>query len=308
MPIVVTIGIIGNVLTIIVIASKNCMHTPVNMYFANLAIADTLFLITASGYIWNSYIKSPVIDIYDIGETPKWFCPLITFLENAGVGVALLTIFWLSVERYMAICRPFKFKQSGFGTCSRSIKICGIIWFLGLSWNVYFLVGERTLMYELSWPRIAVDTLPNTFTYCVLRWYEFYVIHWYVTITLTVLMIVIIVALYTAMLMSLRKSRSIATRSTGREPTSKSEFKVFLTVFVVIVCNAPFYIYVVLFRNGIAQLNNSPINIYHLMFYINSSVNPVIYNGMNYNFRRAFYDVYCSRCSRKKNIHTNVQI
>ncbi|XP_033096831.1 C-C chemokine receptor type 3-like, partial [Anneissia japonica] len=72
MPIVVTIGIIGNVLTIFVIARKKCMHTPVNMYFANLAIADTLFLITASGWIWNSYIKSPVIESYDIGETPKW--------------------------------------------------------------------------------------------------------------------------------------------------------------------------------------------------------------------------------------------
>ncbi|XP_033114057.1 kappa-type opioid receptor-like [Anneissia japonica] len=312
MPIVVTIGIIGNVLTIIVIASKNCMHTPVNMYFANLAIADTLFLINASGYRWNSYIKSPVIDTYDIGETPKWFCPLNGFLENAGVDVALLTMFWLSVERYMAICRPFKFKQSGFGICSMSIKICGIIWFLGLSWNVYFLVGEHTFTYEISWPIIAVDTLPNTFTICVLRWYEFHVIYWYVTRALNVLMIVIIVALYTAMLISLRKSRGIAISSAGREPTSKSECKVFLTVFVTVtvyvVCTAPFYIYVVLFRNGIAQLNHSPINIYRLMFYINSSVNPVIYNGMNYNFRRAFYDVYCSRCSRKKNIHTNVQI
>ncbi|XP_033114035.1 neuromedin-U receptor 2-like [Anneissia japonica] len=166
LPIVVTIGIIGNLLTIIVIARKKCMHTPVNVYFANLAIADTLFLITAPELIWNSYIKSPVNDWYDIGEVPKWVCPLTWFLISTGQIVALFTIFWLSVEHYMAVCRPLKFKQSGFGICSRSIKICGIIWFLCLSWNVYFLIVFRTRNPELSLPLIAVDTLPNNFTYC----------------------------------------------------------------------------------------------------------------------------------------------
>ncbi|XP_033123721.1 somatostatin receptor type 5-like [Anneissia japonica] len=310
MPIVVSIGVIGNIMTIIVIASKKCMHTPVNVYFANLAIADTLLLITAPDLIWNSYLKSPLRDVTDNGEMMNWVCPLNKFLYFTVEQVAFFTIFWLSVERYMAICRPLKFRRSGFGNCLKSLKICGIIWFLCLSWSAPLLVLFRKKTKEVSWPLFAVDILPNFVTICTSR-SEYIVILWYVNRAIIVLMIVIIVALYTAMLMSVRKSRSIAGSSAGTNPISKSELKVFLTVFVTITvyvgCLAPFQIYVVLLDHKIT-VNNSLINLFFLMVQINSSVNPVIYNAMNYRFRRAFYDVYCNRCNRKKNIPINVQI
>ncbi|XP_033096340.1 5-hydroxytryptamine receptor 1-like [Anneissia japonica] len=310
MPIVVTIGIIGNVMTIIVIASKKCMHTPVNVYFANLAIADTMFLIVSPALIWNSYLKSPVNDLYDIGEMPNWVCPLYDFVSTTGETIALTTIFWLSIERYMAVCRPLKFQKSGFRNFSRSIKICGIIWLLCLSWNAPYLVATHTITEEVHWPLIAVNILPNFRTYCR-RDGSYLAILWYIKRALTLLIIVIIVALYTAMLISLRKSR-IAAASSTRPPRYKSEMKVFLTAFVTVtvyvVCIAPYYIYRALGQFKYITKDNSPLYIFYLMAYINSSVNPVIYNAMNYNFRRAFCDVYCSKCNRKKNKPTNVQI
>ncbi|XP_033123732.1 kappa-type opioid receptor-like [Anneissia japonica] len=304
MPIVITIGIIGNVMTIIVIASKKCMHIPINVYFANLAVADTLYLIVEPDIIWNSYLKSPMIhNLYDIGEVPNWVCPLIRFLTYTGEYVALLTIFWLSVERYMAVCKPLKFQQSGFGICSRSLKICGIIWFLCLSWNVHFLVAVRTKTYKFTSSISSLYNLPNIVTQCELV--KDSSILWYVERAVTALMILIMVSLYTAIVISVRKSRiTIA----GIKPRSKSEIKISLTAFVTVtvyvVCMAPYYIYMILNY----KINASLLTIFHLMGYINSSVNPVIYNVINYNFRRAFCDVYCSRCKIKKNTPTIVHI
>ncbi|XP_033101190.1 kappa-type opioid receptor-like [Anneissia japonica] len=291
MPIVVTIGIIGNIMTIIVIASKKCKYTYFNIYLANLAVADTLYLLVAPTWIWNSYVKSPIHYVYDMGEGSDWFCPFFFYTIGVATTVALFTIFWLSVERYIAICKPWKFRKSGFGISSRSIKICGIIWLLGLSLMAKHLT--------LSSTKLIVEGL--NFTRCEPSELHFNILL-FVELPLIILAVIVVVVLYTLMLISLRKALVISANSTVKKSRSKSEMKIFLTlvvtVIVYIVGIYPKYIYRLLLRYEIAD-NISTMTIFDLMCIINSSVNPLIYNVMNDTFRLAFRDVYCKRCNKR---------
>ncbi|XP_033106705.1 kappa-type opioid receptor-like [Anneissia japonica] len=292
MPIVVTIGIIGNIMTIIVIASKKCKYTYVNIYLANLAVADTLYLLVAPTWIWNSYVKSPIHNWYDMGEGSDWFCPFYCFIKGAAIKVALFTILWLSIDRYMAVCKPLKFRKSGFGIWTKSIKICGIIWLLGLSWNVSYLAS-------FSAKFVVFEGL--NFTRCTPRNQNLSNILLFVEVTIVLLAFMVVLFLYTAMLISLRKARVTSANSTGKKFRSKSEMKIFLTlvvtVIVYVVCVYPKYLYTVLLTYRIT-IDILPMNIFNLMCIINSSVNPLIYNVLNNTFRRAFRDVYC-RCNQK---------
>ncbi|XP_071943724.1 neurotensin receptor type 1-like [Antedon mediterranea] len=122
-PVVVALGIVGNTMTFIIIVSK--LHKSVYLYLANLAIADTLHLIMAPMPVYRiEFIAIP----YTIeARRDGWVCGLLDYFPNSAVVAASLTIFWLSIERYMAVCRPYQFQTSGFGTLSRSVKICTIM-------------------------------------------------------------------------------------------------------------------------------------------------------------------------------------
>ncbi|XP_033106704.1 neuropeptides capa receptor-like [Anneissia japonica] len=292
MPIVVTIGIIGNVMTIIVITSTQVMHTSVNVYFANLAIADTFYLLVAPPWIWNSYIKSPIHNWYDMGEGSNWFCPFYCFITGAATTVALFTILWLSIERYMAVCKLFQFRKSGFGICSRSIKICVIIWLLSLSWMARHLASTSAKIDEVEGLHIT-KCEPSDLNFKLM----------FVDLPIIFLATIVMVVLHTAMLITLRKTRVILANSAGtaKKYRLKSEKKIFLTIVVIVtvyfVCILPKYIHVLLLHYTNTS-NISPMNIFKLMSIINSSVNPLIYNALNDTFRRAFRDVYCRKCNK----------
>ncbi|XP_033106652.1 neuropeptides capa receptor-like [Anneissia japonica] len=294
MPIVVTIGIISNVMTIIVITSSKFMHTSVNIYFANLAVADTLYLLVAPSWIWNSYVKSPIHNWYDMSEGSDWFCPFYSFITGAATAVALFTILWMSIERYMAVCKPFQFRKSGFGICSRSKKICVIIWLLGLFWDARQLVLTSAKF---------TDVKGLNFTQCKHNDMNYYILV-FADLPIIFSATMVVVFLYTAMLISLRKARvnSADSAYTNKKSRLKSEMKIVLTLVVTVivyfVCMLPKYIHVLLLKYKIIN-EILLINIFKLMSIINSSVNPLIYNVMNDSFRRAFRDLYCRRYNKK---------
>ncbi|XP_071439417.1 pyrokinin-1 receptor-like [Hetaerina americana] len=99
--IIFLIGIIGNVSTCVVIARNRSMHTATNYYLFSLAISDLLLLISGLPsemyYIWFKYP-------YVFGEV---FCIVQGFAAETSANATVLTITAFTVERYVAICHPF---------------------------------------------------------------------------------------------------------------------------------------------------------------------------------------------------------
>ncbi|XP_033114481.1 kappa-type opioid receptor-like [Anneissia japonica] len=309
MPIVVIVGIIGNIITIVVIANHRRLRTAVNVYLANLAIADTLFLMLAPDLIWISYVRTSVHDVFDIGADMLWFCRLNIYIVDTAVQVAIFTIFWMSVERFMAICHPLKFRSNKFGQPSRSITICCIMWLVSLSWQARKFVWINLVSSQLPWPDMY-NGIPNSTTACVYCAENCEISnHLFVAdIFLSLSLIVVVVALYTAILITLKRSHFTAKNSTGNKSRSKSERKVFITVFLTVVVYvtfmAPFGILnlVIYYTDLNINVIVSLVNILRVAAYTNSSVNPIIYNAINEVFRRAFLDVFC--CKRRSKTTT----
>ena len=116
-------GVIGNLITCVVIVRNRYMHTATTEYLCSLAISDLLLLILGLPQeiqqIWRRYP-------YAFGEV---FCILRGFSSEASTNSSVLTITAFTVERYVAICHPLR--AHTMSKLSRAVKLIIIIWLLG---------------------------------------------------------------------------------------------------------------------------------------------------------------------------------
>ncbi|KAH8383311.1 hypothetical protein KR009_007975 [Drosophila setifemur] len=117
-------GVLGNLITCIVISRNNFMHTATNFYLFNLAISDMILL--CSGMPQDLYnLWHP--DNYPFSEG---ICILESVLSETAANATVLTITAFTVERYIAICHPFR--QHTMSKLSRAVKFIFAIWIAAL--------------------------------------------------------------------------------------------------------------------------------------------------------------------------------
>ncbi|GFO09740.1 allatotropin receptor [Plakobranchus ocellatus] len=95
------VGVLGNLLVCFVVLRSKHMQTVTNLFIVNLAGADAVLLI----------LCSPPSVLQSVTET--WWlggimCKVVVFFQNTVVGVSVLTLCAIAVERYFAICRPLR--------------------------------------------------------------------------------------------------------------------------------------------------------------------------------------------------------
>lgn len=113
-------GVIGNICTCIVISRNRYMHTATNYYLFSLAVSDLLLLVLGLPHeIYQLWYKYP----YIFGEA---VCILRGLTSEMCTNASILTITAFTVERYMAICHPFKAQV--MSTLPRAFKSILCIW------------------------------------------------------------------------------------------------------------------------------------------------------------------------------------
>ncbi|XP_034488635.1 neuromedin-U receptor 1 [Drosophila innubila] len=117
-------GILGNLITCIVISRNNFMHTATNFYLFNLAISDLILLCSGMPQ-----------DLYNLWQPNNYpfsdsICILESVLSETAANATVLTITSFTVERYIAICHPFR--QHTMSKLSRAIKFIFAIWIAAL--------------------------------------------------------------------------------------------------------------------------------------------------------------------------------
>lgn len=122
--IIFILGYVGNIITCIVISRNKSMHTATNFYLYNLAISDMLLLISAMppdiyGYWYPNQ--------YPFGGA---FCVAQGLLAETATNVTVLTISSFTIERYIAICHPFR--QHTMSKLSRAVKFIIGIWIVAI--------------------------------------------------------------------------------------------------------------------------------------------------------------------------------
>lgn len=96
------------------------MHTATNFYLFSLAISDLILLVCGLPLelyrLWDPYI-------YPLGEA---MCITVGLASETSANATVLTIAAFTVERYIAICRPFM--SHTMSKLSRAVRFIVAIW------------------------------------------------------------------------------------------------------------------------------------------------------------------------------------
>lgn len=128
------VGVSGNVVTVLLIGRYRDMRTTTNLYLGSMAVSDLLILLGLP------------FDLYRLWRSRPWvFGPLLCRLSlSLGEGctyASLLHMTALSVERYLAICRPLRARV--LVTRRRVRALIAALWAVALlsAAPFFFLVG-----------------------------------------------------------------------------------------------------------------------------------------------------------------------
>ncbi|KAF7489586.1 Cholecystokinin receptor type A [Sarcoptes scabiei] len=122
--IIFVLSIVGNLLVIITLTLDRSMRSVTNIFLLNLAISDQLLGVfcmpfTLVGVLLRRFIFGPVL------------CHLISYFQAVSVAVSVWTLTAMSIERYYAICHPFRSRESR-QTKKHAYRILALIWTLAL--------------------------------------------------------------------------------------------------------------------------------------------------------------------------------
>ncbi|ESO91015.1 hypothetical protein LOTGIDRAFT_122499 [Lottia gigantea] len=310
--IIFIVGLIGNVLVVIVIARTRSMHTPTNCYLLSLAVADILVLLSAT----LPAIPEPFFQI-DEWRFGRVLCSLLIFLQYLGVDASSASITAFTVERYFAICKPMRAQT--MCTVNRAKKIIVGIWilttiycspWLGLTDLRRVQQTDGHIIEKCDFRLSRSSYLAYFMTDLVI----FYVIPFIISAVLYCLIGRILFSDSLNISRGDNRSDIHAKRhSQARVQVSYSErltiitipffplFQVVRMLFVVVLVFATLWMpyRVIVVYNSFAT--NKYMDLWFLLFsrsmvYINSAINPILYNAMSVKFRRAFRNHLC--CGR----------
>ncbi|XP_046739134.1 orexin receptor type 2-like isoform X1 [Diprion similis] len=291
-------GLVGNALVCVAVYRNHSMRTVTNYFIVNLAVADLLVIL----------ICLPPTVVWDVTET--WFlglrlCKAVPYFQTVSVSVSILTLTFISIDRWYAICFPLKFKS----TTSRAKTAIIIIWVVALLFDLPDLMVLQTVQHKYR-----VETI--FFTQCAPSWSHK---------SEATFIIIKLVILYTAPLLfmsiaywqivrvlwrsdipghnfSSRGSHVIATTNNpgnleGQLRSRRKAAKMLVAVVLMFaVCYFPVHLLSILRYTVELKANQTTKTISllaHWLCYANSAVNPLIYNFMSGKFRKEFRRTFC---------------
>jgi uncharacterized protein YxeA len=121
------IGLVGNIMTIIIIKYNIHLRTPTNFYLLNLAVSDLMMLMCN--------LPLEMIEIhYRQWPLSIIFCKLRNISAEFFTCSSILTILAFTCERYVTIVHPTHFRQ--LSHFRRAQNMIFIIWFISLIFSV----------------------------------------------------------------------------------------------------------------------------------------------------------------------------
>ncbi|XP_070548606.1 allatostatin-A receptor-like [Ptychodera flava] len=311
MPIVFTIGILGNSLVVYVFARVREMQTVTNYFLVNLAVADMLFLLSVVPPKLIQYYSTPFPIQEDWSSLGDWGCTIISYPSAVAITASSITIVLLAFEKFVAVRWPFRFKT--LRTKPKAIVACTSVWIVSAIYSFPEIYILRLSKHELSWPSPWNNTrVPTTLHICIHSCtpdggcapYDAYYMFDRVVL---ILVVPLLAFLYLLTLIHLRERAGTGTSTASVRAKKQVVRMLIATTLIYLICVTPFR-FVTLFQT-LHDVNMSPetfpilLHVSRVLMYINSAINPAIYNVLNERYRRAFREALCSfRVERQRHI------
>uniref|UniRef100_H3CN51 Thyrotropin-releasing hormone receptor n=1 Tax=Tetraodon nigroviridis TaxID=99883 RepID=H3CN51_TETNG len=290
------VGIVGNMMVILVVLTTKHMRTPTNCYLVSLAAAD-LMVLTAAG------LPNITEALYGQWVFGYMGCLGITYFQYLGINASSCSITAFTVERYIAICHPIK--AQFLCTLSRAKKIITLVWTLTSAYCVmwFFLSDTQKLVYDNA-VLLSCAYKVSRSHYLPIYFTDFAVFYVLPLVLATILYGLIARILFLNPLPSNPKGSSkiwkketvnqgerMISSGSSSSATASSRRQVTKMLAVVVILFLLWMPYRTLVVNSF--LDKAYLDTWFLLFcrlciYLNSAINPVIYNAMSQKFRTAF--------------------
>ncbi|XP_032897154.1 thyrotropin-releasing hormone receptor [Amblyraja radiata] len=310
-------GIAGNVMVVLVVVKTKHMRTPTNCYLVSLAIADLVVLLAAG----LPNITESVAASWVYGYAG---CLCITYLQYLGINASSCSITAFTIERYIAICHPIK--AQFICTVSRAKKIIAFVWaFTSVYCVMWFFLLHIKQIPHLDGTEVVCDYKVSRSHYLPIYFLDFTIFYVIPLFLATVLYGLIARILFLNPIPntpqdmannSIHKGRSNTLKTTGGRSkgaqSSRKQVTQMLAVVVILFALLwmPYRTLVV-----VNSFMSAPyLNTWFLLFcrlsiYLNSAINPVIYNLMSQKFRAAFKKLCkCKQAEAEKPTAYNVPV
>ncbi|KAK2575736.1 hypothetical protein KPH14_012123 [Odynerus spinipes] len=301
-------GLVGNSLVCLAVCRNHSMRTVTNYFIVNLAVADLLVILMCL----------PPTVLWDVTET--WFlglklCKIIPYLQTVSVSVSVLTLTCISIDRWYAICYPLKFRS----TTRWAKTVIFVIWTVSFLFDIPDIIFLHTIP-----PSSEVNTIiytqcdstlshKNQATFWAIKFTFLYIGP---LIFMTVAYWQIVHVLWRNNIPGHNLSSEVCQMGEipstgvgnpeGQLRSRRKAAKMLITIVLIFaICYFPVHVcsilkYAVLLPGGEWSVKAS-LSI-HGLCYINSAVNPLIYNFMSGKFRRQFKRAF--PCFKKRKSRT----
>uniref|UniRef100_A0A1I8PJW2 G-protein coupled receptors family 1 profile domain-containing protein n=1 Tax=Stomoxys calcitrans TaxID=35570 RepID=A0A1I8PJW2_STOCA len=292
--VIMLMGVIGNVMVPIVIIRTKDMRNSTNIFLTNLSIADLLVLLVCTPTVLVELNTKP--ETWILGHE---MCKAVPFIELTVAHASVLTILAISFERYYAICEPLK---AGYVcTKTRAILICSLAWGIAALFTspIFWISEYKFLDY------IDGSSVPVCLTQALTIWtLGFFLM---TTMVFFICPLLILIVLYGVIAKNLISDTGTMMRIRPIKPelSLKARKQVVLMLGAVVLsfflCLLPFRLLTLCIILTPDRIHDLGVERYYnllyfcrIMFYLNSAINPILYNLMSTKFRKGFYKLICS--------------
>ncbi|XP_060075605.1 thyrotropin-releasing hormone receptor-like [Ylistrum balloti] len=307
-PLVVALGLTGNILSIIVLTHRS-MRTSTNCYLATLAIFDMLYLLMSFSLSFKHYG-----DLGDARVYKYWF-PVARVLTDICGNVSVCLTVTFTVERYIAVCLPMRGHVICTPERARIIALL-VVLFAIVSTSPEFFEWEvsEKIVNNVTIVEVIDTELGKSNTY-QLGYY------WYIAVMFTFVPLfciwtfnsILIYTVWKATMLRRRMTHVVSNRTHGERQQGDQQKITLMLIsvgIVFIVCQIP-SAFLIIFHT---YLNNAEIvlskaernsmkiagNVTNLLLLLNAAINFMLYSVMSTKFRRVFLRVVCRPCYGKK--------
>ncbi|EDV49246.1 somatostatin receptor type 5 [Drosophila erecta] len=279
-------GLLGNLITCIVISRNNFMHTATNFYLFNLAVSDLILLVSGIPQeLYNLWYP----DMYPFTDS---MCIMGSVLSEMAANATVLTITAFTVERYIAICHPFR--QHTMSKLSRAIKFIFAIWLAA-----FLLALPQAMQFSVVYQSEGYScTMENDF------YAHVFAVSGFIFFCGPMTAICVLYVLIGVKLKRSRLLQSLPRRTFDANRGLNAQGRVIRMLVAVAVafflCWAPFHAQRLMAVYGLNLINigisRDAFNDYFrvldytsgVLYFLSTCINPLLYNIMSHKFREAF--------------------
>uniref|UniRef100_A0A3Q3ER96 Growth hormone secretagogue receptor type 1 n=1 Tax=Labrus bergylta TaxID=56723 RepID=A0A3Q3ER96_9LABR len=269
-------GLLGNILTILVVWLRPHMRSSTYLYLSSMAVSDLFILLLLP------------LDLYKLWRPRPWpfgdlACKLTMFMSECCTFCTILHITFLSIERYVAVCWPITAKT--LVTRRRTRALIGCLW-LGAAVSaapVLVMVGVEEVVGEE--PGLECRVTDYAISSGLLS----------TMMILSNLYFLVPFCILGLVYSLIGRTLWLRPQSSRREQSHRHTVKMLgVIVLAFVLCWLPFHLGRTIFSlsQGGSTDGQEYFNLVSsVLFYLSAAVNPLLYNLMSARYRHAVHSL-----------------